>query len=115
MDDLCHATTEDELVNEVALLFHDAMTVRCVPSDYAKGLIAKVRLFDMRGQCERPKTNLNYAEVLLAIDTLPFTVIEIENLKAALAANPSVQYQRHQTARAAQPAKKRRAVWDLGY
>jgi bifunctional ADP-heptose synthase (sugar kinase/adenylyltransferase) len=40
------AQTEDELVNEIALVFHDAMSVRCVPSDYAKAVITKVREFD---------------------------------------------------------------------
>ena len=96
-DDLCKARTEDDLVSEVALVFHDAMNVRCVPSDYAKALIAKVRMFDMRARLdEPPKTNLSYAAVLLAINELPFTVIEIRNLKAALEDNPVVQYERSQ-------------------
>lgn len=95
--DLCQARTEDDLLAEVALLFHDAMSVRCIPSDYAKALIAKVRLFDARARIAAPpKTNLSYAEVLLAINTLPFNIIEIDHLKGALDDNPYVQYERRQ-------------------
>jgi hypothetical protein len=37
---------DDDLINEISLMFADAMTVRCVPSDYAKAVIAKVRVHD---------------------------------------------------------------------
>jgi hypothetical protein len=39
--------TEADLLNEIALMFFDAMTVKCVPSDYAKCVIKKVRDFDL--------------------------------------------------------------------
>jgi hypothetical protein len=40
------AQTEDDLINKIATMFGDAMMVRCVPSDYAKSVITKVREFD---------------------------------------------------------------------
>jgi hypothetical protein len=47
------AQTEDDLVNEIALMFADAKTVRCVPSDYAKAVIRKVREFRPATQFDR--------------------------------------------------------------
>ncbi len=37
---------EDFLVGDIAVMFHNAMSVKCIPSDYAKSVIAKVRAFD---------------------------------------------------------------------
>jgi hypothetical protein len=47
--------SEDDLINEIALLFGDAMMVRCEPSSYAKSVIAKVRAFDALAWAERDK------------------------------------------------------------
>ena len=41
--------TEADLVNEIGLLFLDAMSVPCVAADYARIVINKVRAFDRRG------------------------------------------------------------------
>ena len=51
------AQTEDDLISEIATMFADAMMVRCVPSDYAKSVMTKVREFDR-------------ARVLLTIDAM---------------------------------------------
>jgi hypothetical protein len=42
---------DEELINEIALLFFDSMNVPCVPSDYAKAVIKKVRDYDAAKRC----------------------------------------------------------------
>lgn len=42
------AQTEDDLVNKIALMFFDIMSVPGVPTDYARSVIQLVRAFDRR-------------------------------------------------------------------
>ena len=46
-------TGDDDLVNEVGLLFLDAMSVKCVASDHARATIAMVRRHDEAHSRER--------------------------------------------------------------
>jgi RecJ-like exonuclease len=38
--------SEFKLISDISVMFHDAMSVKCVPSDYAKAVIKMVRDHD---------------------------------------------------------------------